>query len=660
MLGTAGHIDHGKTSLVRALTGHETDRLPEEQKRGITIELGFAAWKINRDFEASIIDMPGHESFVRTMVAGAGGLDCVMFVISAEDGVMPQTREHLEICKLLGLTRGVVALTKVDLLDGDEDSIELAAEDVREALADSPFAECEIIPCSAVTGQGIEELKRTLVQLLKTLPQLNRKGAAVLPVDRAFSLKGHGTIVTGTLMEGELKLPRDESLRHIPIGEGREEREVRVRGMQVRGKEADRSVAGTRTSINLGGAAVDEFHRGDVLTHGPRVIKTDILHVRADHLSHGHMIWDRNSALQFCAGTASSSAHIEPLINLSDPSQSGDALTLPPGSSGVLRLKLDEPLPIWRGQRIIFRAFSAPHSSTHGLTVGGGEVLDPQPTPGRAQKARWIELAKVALQDNPEQELVTMVLQAGGQGISEDDAQLRMGAVDFAQLAQGDHVQKAGIVRLPSDGRLVDKTCIESIRQLMVDAVDDYHKRHSLQPGMGRAETLSKCPPRTASSVAEAALSLALEQGDLLVANDQGVLARPGKTKLDPNNLPPDMAKVMAPYVQAGWNAPTLKQVGEATGMDSKGLLEIISLLQKSELLVRITNEISLPKAKHDEFVGMVKSHLAGNETIDVQDIKTLTGLSRKYAVPMMEHCDRIGLTVRRGDARYPGPKAKD
>ena len=237
VLGTAGHIDHGKTTLVRALTGIDTDRLPEERRRGITIELGFAAWEMAPDLKASIIDVPGHEGFVRTMVAGAGGIDLVVLVVSAEDGVMPQTREHLNVCQLLGIEHGVVALTKVDRLEGDEEAIELAVEDVRGALEGSVFAEAEIIPCSGQTGEGLDALRATLVRLAGKLPRRDDKGPVILPIDRAFTIKGHGTVVTGTLLSGVVDLGADNRLRLVPAGPGRAPREVRSRGAQVRSAE---------------------------------------------------------------------------------------------------------------------------------------------------------------------------------------------------------------------------------------------------------------------------------------------------------------------------------------------------------------------------------------------------------------------------------------
>ncbi|MCA9698126.1 MAG: selenocysteine-specific translation elongation factor, partial [Myxococcales bacterium] len=334
VLGTAGHIDHGKTTLVRALTGVDTDRLPEERRRGITIELGFARWQLegpkSERWAIGIVDVPGHEALVRTMVAGAGGMDAVLLVISAEDGVMPQTREHLHVCELLGLRHAVVALTKIDRLGGEgadeaerEELLELAREDVRGELASTAFAEAEIVPVSATTGEGLEELRAAVVRMLRALPGRDRKGAPVLPVDRVFTMRGHGTVVTGTLLSGEIELDKGAGeLELVPQGPGRSRAVLRVRGMQVHGHETDKARAGTRTALNLGNVAVDDLARGDVLTRWSRVVASDRILARVEQLGFGAKPWGgrggRSTALQLCAGTASTAAHLVPLA-LVDP-----------------------------------------------------------------------------------------------------------------------------------------------------------------------------------------------------------------------------------------------------------------------------------------------------------------------------------------------------
>ncbi|MBC8067074.1 MAG: GTP-binding protein, partial [Deltaproteobacteria bacterium] len=255
VIGTAGHIDHGKTTLVAALTGVHTDRLPEEKRRGITIELGFAPWRVSPELEASIVDVPGHEGFVRTMVAGAGGIDAVLLVVSAEDGVMPQTREHVNVCRLLGVAAGVVALTKIDRLGDDPEAIELAIDDVRTALADTPFATAPIVPCSAVTRVGLDRLTDAMCTLAAKLPRRDASGPVILPLDRVFTIKGHGTVVTGTLLSGAIDLRADAELELVPVGDRRSPRPVRARAAQVRLEGRERIGPGNRVALNLASPA---------------------------------------------------------------------------------------------------------------------------------------------------------------------------------------------------------------------------------------------------------------------------------------------------------------------------------------------------------------------------------------------------------------------
>ncbi|HEY8375322.1 MAG TPA: selenocysteine-specific translation elongation factor, partial [Nannocystis sp.] len=300
VLGTAGHIDHGKTALVRALTGVDTDRLPEEKRRGITIDLGFAAWPIGPGLLASIVDVPGHEAFVRTMVAGAGGIDAVLLVVSAEEGVMPQTREHLLICHLLGIRHGVVALTKVDRLGDDPEAIALAEADVRTALAElAPgLAAAPVVPCSALTGAGLDALASAIRRVVAAIPPRAVKDRPILPIDRSFVVKGHGTVVTGTLLAGQLEIAADPHLTLVPAGPGRPVRELRARALHVRNSPAARVLAGTRAAVNLAAVGAAELARGDVLTRGHRVTAGDAVHALLDHLPHATRAWRSGTTVQ--------------------------------------------------------------------------------------------------------------------------------------------------------------------------------------------------------------------------------------------------------------------------------------------------------------------------------------------------------------------------
>lgn len=665
VLGTAGHIDHGKTTLVRALTGIETDRLPEERRRGITIELGFAAWEMAPDLRASIIDVPGHEGFVRTMVAGAGGIDLVILVVSAEDGVMPQTREHLNVCQILGIEHGVVALTKVDRLEGDEEAIELAVEDVRSALAESVFAEAPIIPCSGQTGEGLDELRSTLVRMASKLPRRDARGSVVLPIDRAFTIKGHGTVVTGTLLSGVVDLGADNRLRLIPAGPSRATREVRSRGAQVRSADQQRVSAGSRLALNLASIEVAEIHRGDVLTRGPTVEAGTVLHAMVAHLPGRDPAWGHGTGVQLCAGTAHAPARLDPLwcVPLPDevPPADPQEVTIPPGREGLVRIRLEQPLPLWRDQRVVLRAFSASTTAgahdDHGLTIGGGLVIDPSPSSGRGQRPRWIALGRALASSDPAERIRALVHDAGVHGIDSTAVTRRSGLTDApARLRAMSEGKRAELIALGGD-RWVHAETARPLIDRVIAGVDRFHADNPMQPGIGRASAEGLLGNRVDAAVASWAVDQAIGRGALRAVDDQGTLARPGKGVPTEGELPEHMQRVLDRYVEAGVTAPNLKDVQAACGLTNRQVLEIVGVLQRTGRLVKLTQDISLARSSHDALVDRVREHLREHGRIDVQALKAMTGLSRKYAVPFLEHLDQLQVTRRSGDERLPGAR---
>ncbi|MCH9683812.1 MAG: selenocysteine-specific translation elongation factor [Deltaproteobacteria bacterium] len=667
VLGTAGHIDHGKTTLVRALTGIDTDRLPEEKRRGITIELGFAAWEITPGTRASIVDVPGHEGFVRTMVAGAGGIDLVILVVSAEDGVMPQTREHLNVCRLLGIQHGVVALTKVDRLEGDTEAVELAVEDVRGALQDSVFAQSEIIPCSGQTGEGLEQLRAKLRKLAAQIPRRDSQGPVVFPIDRVFSIKGHGTVVTGTLLSGVVDLTADNHLQLVPAGPGRESREVRSRGAQVRSADQARVAAGNRLALNLAGIEVSELHRGDVLTRGPTVARTSVVHAMLQHLPGRDPPWVHDTSVQLCAGTAHTPARLDPLWRKPDPEAADDRdgeVSIPPGFEGLVRIRLERPMPMWRDLRLVIRGFSSSTTvgahDDHGLTLGGGLVIDPEPSPGRGQRPRWIAVGRALADSDPETRLRALVHDAGVVGIDAIAVERRTGLRDasprLAAMSQG---KRAVLVSLGSD-RYVHTEAARPLVDRVIAGVDRFHAQNPLQPGVGRASVEGLLGDRVDPMVRAWAVEQAIARGALRAVDDQGTLGRPGKGVPAEGELPEHMQRVLDRYEEAGMTAPSLKEVQAAVDLSSRQVLEIVGVLQRTGRLVKITQDISIARQSHDALVDEVRAHLRREGTIDVQALKAMTGLSRKYAVPFLEHLDQRQITLRSGDQRIPGPRLGD
>ncbi|KIG17865.1 Selenocysteine-specific translation elongation factor [Enhygromyxa salina] len=673
ILGTAGHIDHGKTSLVRALTGVDTDRLPEEKRRGITIELGFARWQPSEELNVGIVDVPGHEALVRTMVAGAGGIDAVLVVIAAEDGVMPQTREHLHVCELLGLRHAVVALTKIDRLRSDgggeddelEELLELAIDDVRAVLAEGPFAEAPILPVSAHTGEGMPELTAALLELAKQLPSRGRKGAPVLPIDRVFTMRGHGTVITGTLLAGEIDLDKQAELELVPCGLARQRSPLRIRGMQVHSGDARRARAGTRTALNLGNVSVEDLARGDVISAGHKVVTSDRVLALVNQLGFGQRAWARDTALQLCAGTASTAAHLVPLAlvdpdqghtHLIEPSPGAPKPKIAPGQRGLVRLYLDAPLAIWAGQRVILRAYSAGHANVEGLTVGGGVIVDPLPE--RRHPSRRVALARALLSEDPSARVQALVEDAGMPGIDAQAIALRTGVEEPGKILSRLSRPEGPLLAL-AGGRWVNRKLLDELVRAALQAAERYHQAQPLHPGIGRATLEGSLPGHPAPELARAAVELALERGSLRVADRAGSLARPGKGSLDPDALPEDMAAMVGLYTTGGAAPPTLKQVAERLGLEAKQVLEYAGLLQRNGLLVRVSDDLSYAPATHVELLRRIREHLAAHGEIDVQALKDISGLSRKFVVPFLEHLDHLAITRREGDRRLPGPRAK-
>ncbi len=659
MVGTAGHIDHGKTTLVRALTGVDTDRLPEEKRRGITIELGFAPWRISPELEASIVDVPGHEGFVRTMVAGAGGIDLVLLVVSAEDGVMPQTREHINVCRLLGVGAGVVALTKIDRLGDDADAIELAIDDVRGALAGTPFADAPVVPCSAVTGAGIETLRETVRAIAAKLPRRDGHGPPILPVDRVFTIKGHGTVVTGTLLSGSIDVRNDEELVVVTHGPGREPFGVRARAAQVRAEGRDRVQAGNRLALNLAGIERDAVERGDVLTRGHEVSRQSFVHARVQHLPGHSPAWRAGTTLQVCAGTAHGIGVIDPLWLVPEPQarDDGEQAEVAPGRTAIVRVRLEAPLPVWRGQHLVLRAFAEPSDDYSGRTVGGGIVIDPEPGSGRGMRKRWIALSRILAEGDTATRIHALLEDAGPRGLSLDELGRRAGlhepAVELARRTTG---KQADVVELPG-GRFVHERWVRPLVELATATVDRFHANNPLQPGMPRAALEGALGGRNAADVATAAVQRAIARGGLRVVDAQGTVARPGKGLHGGGELPGHMKTILELYAKAGITPPTLREVGDACALSARDVLEMVTALQRMGKLVRITAELSFDRGTHDALLEQIRTHLRAEGTIDVQALKQMTGLTRKFAVPLLEHLDQIQLTLRQGDTRVPGPK---
>ena len=700
VVATAGHVDHGKSSLVLALTGTDPDRFAEEKRRGLTIELGFAAWELGGGLSASIVDVPGHEAFVRTMVAGAGGIDAVLLVVSAEEGVMPQTREHLLVCHLLGLRHGVVALSKLDRLGGDLEALALAEADVRAALAElAPgLVDAPIVGCSALTGEGLPALTTAFRRVAATAPARSLRDRPIVPVDRVFAVKGHGTVATGTLLTGRIDLARDARLQLVRVGD-RASRELRPRALHVRNRASEQAPAGARVALNLGNVGVDDLARGDVITTGPRVAHGRVLLASLTHLAHDELPWRSGTTVQLCAGTAHTTARLDPLGPLDDLSEEpahsaptdrprrpahpsdlsrepapphdlsrGPASphdlsrgpanparpTVAPGSRALVRLRLDAPLPLWHGQRLILRsARGGPAAHRHGHTTGGGVVVDPDPPGGRGQRPRWLDLARALALPDPAARFRALLRDAGALGIDRAALERHAGVTEPEPVLSD--MREAGEAVALAEQRWVDAAVLPALAAAAAALVARFHAEHPLQPGIGRAAVVHGLPGRVAPDVAALAVAEAVTRG--LLRADGELLTRPEADPLTVHGFPPKVQAVLDLYRRAGIAPPTLREVQDHTGLGDRQALDALGALQRAGALVRVSPELSLAREHHEALVERAREHLRSHGQIDVQALKTLTGLSRKFVVPFLEHLDRLQVSRRQGDLRFPGPR---
>lgn len=622
VVGTAGHIDHGKSSLVRALTGIDPDRLKEEKARGITIELGFAHTTIGSTHVA-FVDVPGHERFVRTMLAGVGGIDCVLLIVASDESVMPQTREHFDICRLLRIRRGIVVLTKSDLADNDTRA--LVRQDVAELVKGSFLEQAPVLEVSVTTGDGLDQLRDALVTEAQYAGRRPVDGAARLPIDRAFTMKGFGTVVTGTLVSGAVKV--DDELVVEPGG-----MTVKVRGVQVHGRSAERAVAGQRTAINLGGVELSDVSRGetllarDSLSITRRVDAEISLLPAAKPLKHGARVRVHN-------GTA------EVLGRVSIAGQAGEIAA---GESALVRLRLEAPAVLTRGDRFIVRAYSPP------ITIGGGTVIDPAPTrPGVRSEDGRASLVALAADATA---TVAMIEAAGLAGI-EIAALVSRGGIMPGQVAATVKELASGGVVVAGD-RLVAGGAIERAERGLVALVTATHTANAMSDGLPREEARSKLFAKIAPAVFETVIER-LKARQALVGTERLALPTHKPTVAGADDRLRNA--IIDSYRAGGLKPPDAASVAVAAKATGPIIEKLTSLLLREKVLVRLDTVIfhaeALEQLKQD-VRALKDTATAGRATVDVAAFKDRYGVSRKFAIPLLEFLDRERVTRRTGDVR--------
>jgi selenocysteine-specific elongation factor len=629
ILGTAGHIDHGKTSLVKALTGIDTDRLKEEKARGITIELGFAHLELPGNICFGIVDVPGHERFVRTMVAGVGGMDMVMLVIAADEGIMPQTREHLEICQLLGVKNGLVVLTKSDLVDNDW--LGLVVEEVRDYLSGSFLADAPIIPVSSRTGNGLQELQTELAQLATTVQEKRPDGPYRLPVDRVFTVTGFGTVVTGTLLSGELKVGDEVEL--LPSGI-----DCKIRGIQAHGAKADRGLAGQRLAVNLQGVDISKVVRGDVVVPKGQYHPTRAVDVRLNYLSSAPQRLKHRATLRLHSATYEVPAQVI-IID-------GDAVN--PGESAYVQLRLARNVLLLPGDPFVLRTYSPQ------ATLGGGVILDPAPPRRRRRTETAIELLKAIETGSDEDKIRQLIASTLMSGLALDELVNRTGMsprkIDAALaplLSSGEVLQ---VVREPRI--FLGREAFDQLKAILVKELQAFLRDHAIKEGISKEELKSRLPRRSDPRFFGPLLTALEKEGKAI--SDRDIVRLPGRkaeTSGQQMELQSEILKVME---QSGNEPPTIKELCDLLKRGEKEILEHLNLLAREGRLVKIKSDVFYASAPLNAIREMLIACLKEQGEVSPSSFRDLTGLSRKFMIPLLEYFDQEKLTIRVGDKRLP------
>ena len=633
IFGTAGHIDHGKTSLVKALTGIDTDRLKEEKERGITTELGFAHLDLQgRRF--GLVDVPGHERFIKAMVAGAGGLDLVCLVIAADEGIMPQTREHLDICELLGVRLGVVALSKSDLVDADW--LELVTADVREGLEGSFLEDAPIVPLSTLTGDGIEELKSTLVDLTKGLATRTPDGRFRMPVDRIFTVKGFGTVVTGTVISGNAAVGDEVACapRGIP---------AKIRGLQVHGGEATKTRAGMRCAMNLAGVSVSDIARGDVIVHPESIAPSHIIDVKFRYLKSSKAKLKTRSRILVHHGTTQRMATLV-LVDKAD---------MQPGEEVLAQLRMDasEPLVALPGDRFIARGFVV--QQHYGTTIGGGEIVRVLAPKARRSAVEATALLTAMSEADTVDKLALEVMSAKSAGRDLEELAKRTGLPPNILGSSLQKLVELGTLVRAGKGKLAIYMHAEEmarLEKLATDIVVAYHEEFAERRGMPKAELISRLPNALPARMTEELLDTLLRRKAL--EEDQEILRRPGKGAANAEGLNELEAQLANQFLEWGNTPEKPKKVAAALGANESATQKAMQKLLTTGALVKVSTDLYLHKEAVDALRDALRGHFETAKELTPGEWKELVGASRKFTIPLAEFFDKEKLTLRVGEVR--------
>jgi selenocysteine-specific elongation factor len=643
IVGTAGHIDHGKTALVKALTGIDADRLEEEKRRGITIDLGFAhmalAGSNGETLRLGFVDVPGHERFVRNMLAGVGGIDLVLLVIAADEAIKPQTREHFDILQLLGVQRGITVLTKSDAVDAE--TLEVVRLEVEEFLGgtflDKPDS---IVAVSALTGAGMADLKRAIAAAAMDVQPRDASAIARLPIDRVFTMKGFGTVVTGTLVAGTVQ--REDELEVFPTG-----RRVRVRGVQVHGQTSDGAAAGQRTALNVVGASTEDLSRGMTLSSPAAFQTTRRVDVRLRLLSSAPRALKNRARVHFHSHTMETVAQV--LLERqgldsgaaqnakAGRSDSGQA-QLPPGQEAFARLKFPEAALLLPGDRFILRQFSPV------VTIGGGVVLDASPLPHQPMTSNFLNIlasgdAEMIVKERIARRRCEGVTVSGL--VAETGWTKKMLEAKLARMMHTGEVVRTGdlFLHLPA---------FQSLQSHAVGTLTDFHKKNPLVNGISKEALRGQID--ASPEIFEAVAAMLVREKKLEVVGD--VVRLPGHGVVMKDDEAESKKKIEDAFALSGLRVPALNEVVAGLKVDKTRAQKIVTLLLRDKVLIKISDELVFHRSALEQLRRELAAYKSKSSKIDVASFKELTGVTRKYAIPLLEYLDRERVTRRVGDAR--------
>ncbi len=621
VIGTAGHIDHGKTTLIRALTGIDCDRLKEEKERGITTELGFAHWHLDSDLLVGIVDVPGHEKFVRHMVAGAWGIDTVLLVVAADEGVMPQTREHLDICEILGLTKGIVVITKKDLVD--DDMLELVEEDIRDFLKGRVLEDAPVVAVSATTGENLDVLKSLLREVSDRIEERSREGIFRLPVDRVFTLKGLGTIVTGTCISGSLGA--GEEIELFPYS-----KKARVRSIQAYHEDTKEAMAGQRIALNLQGLDRQDVERGSMIARPDTLLLTSRIDASLKLLKLPIKPIRHDSILRFHIATTQEEARLVLL----------DADQIEPGQELFVQFVFKKPIVVLPSDRFILRGSYAIQ------TVGGGSVLDIQPARHKRKSEGLAEVYQVLNAGTDIDRSAYHIKKGLYQGVKHQTLSILTGK----DLALTEKI--GGLLTKNSSVKLVGRTYIhtdfwKTYKEKALAFVNEYHKANPLKVGISKEELRMRLPA-TDVQIFQSVLDECAAEGKIVLEKDR-VTSR-AHAKASQNDE--FEKRIVDLLLSSAFTPPGPKDISAGVGINEKNARELLDRLAFRGGIIKVAQDMYFHPDMIEEVKRRAIDFLKRHQEMGPSDFKTELNLSRKYLIPLLEYLDQIKLTIRKGDKR--------